>query len=205
MKLQIPQKCIRYCLMAALCYFIFEKYNIKYNLENCLLASLSCIVINKLIKKTGIEGFEDGESEEQPQEESPDQEESPEIADEIIEEISVEDESAQEEPAQEEPAQEEPAQEEQVQEEQVQEEQVQEEQVQEEQVQEEPKEEPKEEDKDEIKPYSSEELQKLQKKYTIMPVESWIKNEINLMKKSQETKSCACPTLSRASNNYLEF
>ena len=196
MKLQIPQKCIRYCLMAALCYFIFEKYNIKYNLENCLLASLSCIVINKLIKKTGIEGFEDGESEEQPQEESPDQEESPEIADEIIEEISVEDESAQEEPAQEEPAQEEPAQEEQ----------VQEEQVQEEQVQEEPKEEPKEEDKDEIKPYSSEELQKLQKKYTIMPVDSWIKNEISLMQESQKkNQSCACPTLSRASNNYLEF
>jgi len=210
MKLQIPQKCIRYCLMAAICYFMFEKYNIKYNLENCLLASLSCIVLNKLIKKTGIEGFEDGESEEQAQEESPDQEESPEIVEEITEEISVEDESqSEEEPVQEEPVQEEQAQEEQ--EEQAQEEPVQEEPVQEEpvqEVQEEPvqeEEKSKEEDKDEIKPYSSEELQKLQKKYTIMPVESWIKNEINLMKKSQETKSCACPTLSRASNNYLEF
>jgi len=203
MKLQIPQKCIRYCLMAAICYFIFEKYNIKYNLENCLLASLSCMAINKLIKKVGIEGFEDGESEEQPQEESPDQEESPEIVEEIIEEISEEDESQPEEQAQ---------QEEQVQEEQVQEEPQQEEQAQEEPQQEEPQQEEqpqqeqaKEEEKDEIKPYSSEELQKLQAKYTIMPVESWIKNEINLMKKSQEKESCSCPTLSRVSNDYLEF
>ena len=141
-------------LMAYMCYLIFEKYNIEYNLENCLLALLSCIVINSLLRKIGAEGFEDGEPS---KEESPDQEESPEISEEIIEEISEEDESQPEE------------------------------------------------QKDEIKPYSSERLQELQKKYTIMPVESWIKNEINLMKKSQEKESCACPTLSRGSNNYLEF
>ena len=179
-------------LMASMCYLIFEKYNIEYNIENCLLALLSCIVINSLLRKIGAEGFEDGEpSEEESQEESPDQEESPEISEEIIEEISEEDESKQEEEQQqeEEPRQEEPQQEE----------------PQQEEPQQKEEEKPKEEDKDEIKPYSSERLQELQKKYTIMPVESWIKNEINLMKKSQEKESCACPTLSRGSNNYLEF
>ena len=38
-----------------------------------------------------------------------------------------------------------------------------------------------------------------------MPVESWIKNEISLMQDSQKTESCSCPTLSRGSNDYLEF
>ena len=168
MKFVIPKQYIRYSLMAALCYLIFDKYDIEYNLENCLIALLSFIVINKLLKKT--EGFED-ESEEKPKEESPDQEESPEIVEEIIEEIVEESEEESEEEESEEPKQEE-------------------------------SEEPKQE---EIKPYDSEELQKLQKKYTIMPVESWIKNEISLMNDSQKTTSCSCPTLSRGSNDYLEF
>ena len=184
MKFVIPKQYIRYSLMAALCYLIFDKYDIEYNLENCLIALLSFIVINKLLKKT--EGFED-ESEEKPKEESPDQEESPEIVEEIIEEIVEESEEESEEEESEEPKQEEseePKQEE----------------------LEEPKQEESEEPKqEEIKPYDSEELQKLQKKYTIMPVESWIKNEISLMNDSQKTTSCSCPTLSRGSNDYLEF
>ncbi len=187
MKFAIPEKCIRYSLMAALCYLIFDKYDIEYNLENCLLASLSFIVINKLLKKT--EGFED-ESEEQAKEDSPDQENSPEIAEEIIEEIVQESEPESEEES--EPESEEES---------------------EPESEEEPKESKQEESKqedakikqEEIKPYDSEELQKLQKKYTIMPVESWIKNEISLMNDSQKTESCSCPTLSRASNDYLEF
>jgi outer membrane biosynthesis protein TonB len=210
----IPQKCIRYSLMAGLAYLLFEKYNIKYNLENCLLAVLSGLVLNSFFKR--VEGFE-GEEEptmeepameepameepameepameepamEEPSQESPDQENEPEMVEEIVEEIS--DEPAQEEPSQESPAMEEPAQESPAMEEPAQEEPTQEEPAQEE---------------SEIKPYSSEELKKLQSKYTIMPVESWIKNEISLMQKSQQkNQSCACPTLSRASNDYLEF
>jgi outer membrane biosynthesis protein TonB len=203
MNFPIPQKCIRYSLMVGLAYLIFEKYNIKYNLENCLLAALSCLVLNRFFKR--IEGFEGEEessymddeeyddespmeepSQEEPVQESPDQENEPEMVEEIVEEIS--DEPVQEEPAQEEPAVE-PAQEP----------------AQEEPAQEPAQEEPAQEES-EIKPYSSEELKELQSKYTIMPVESWIKNEISLMQKSQQkNQSCACPTLSRASNDYLEF
>ena len=190
----IPQKCIRYSLMACVSYFIFEKYNIKYNLENCFLAILSCLVLNRFFKK--IEGFEDEEhDEEQSEIDEQDQEEQPDIDEEIQDIIEIEEEPTAEqveeeqveEPAQEEQAQEEPAQEEPAQEEPA-------------------EEEPAQEEETEIKPYSSDELQKLQKKYTIMPVDSWIKNEISLMQESQKkNQSCACPTLSRASNDYLEF
>ena len=195
MKFNIPEKYIRYSLMAILYYLIFDKYNIKYNLENCLLASLSFIIINKLLKKA--EGFEDSELEEQLKEESPGQENSPEIVEEIIEEIV----QGEEPPQKEESKQEEPQQEEESKQE---EEPQQEEPQQEEPQQEEPQQE-EESKQEEIKPYSSEELQKLQKKYTIMPVESWIKNEISVMQDLQKTESCSCPTLSRGSNDYLEF
>jgi len=205
----IPQKCIRYSLMAGLAYLLFEKYNIKYNLENCLLAVLSGLVLNSFFKR--VEGFE-GEEEpameepameepameepamEEPSQESPDQENEPEMVEEIVEEIS--DEPAQEEPSQE-SAQESPAMP------------AMEESAQESPAMpamEEPAQEEPAQEESEIKPYSSEELKKLQSKYTIMPVESWIKNEISLMKESQQkNQACACPTLSRASNDYLEF
>ena len=117
MKITIPQKYIRYCLMAILCYLIFKKYKIEYNLENCLISSLLCIVFNQLLFKN-TEGFEDGppvseeypEQEEQLPEEYPDQEKSPEISEEIIEEIIEEDELntlPEEHPKQEEQIQEE--------------------------------------------------------------------------------------------------
>ena len=196
-------------LIGAICYFIFEKYNLQYNLENGLIAILSIVVMNKLVKK--VEGFEDGEDmplmespemeepsmdeplmempsmespemETQPME-SPEQENSPSMTEDIVEEISME-EPSMESPQMEEPSMEEPSMESSVSEE---------------------SQKPKE--SSEITPYTSEELKKLQSKYTIMPVESWIKNEISLMSKSQQeaSKSCMCPTLSRASNDYLEF
>lgn len=40
-----------------------------------------------------------------------------------------------------------------------------------------------------------EDLKKIQDKYIIMPVESWIKNDINLMKEKQLSESCSCPTV----------
>ena len=40
-----------------------------------------------------------------------------------------------------------------------------------------------------------EDLKKIQDKYIIMPVESWIKNDINLMKEKQTAESCSCPTV----------
>jgi chemotaxis protein histidine kinase CheA len=207
-------------LMGVICYFVFEKYNLKYNLENGLIVILSCLVLNKLLKR--VEGFEDGEEEpqmeepsmespqmeepsmespqmEEPSMESPDQEDSPSMTEDVIEEISME-EPQSEEPQMEEPQSEEPQSEEpQMEEPQMEEPQMEEPQAKEPQA--------KEEEESEIKPYSSEELKKLQSKYTIMPVESWIKNEISLMNESQKegNKSCACPTLSRASNDYLEF
>ena len=162
-------------LIAVICYLVFEKYNLKYNLENFLIVVLSYLAINKLLKK--VEGFEDGESsemesEEEPEMESEEQEDSPSMTEDIIDEIS-------EEPQMESSVSEEP------------------------QI----KEIVLKDETSEITPYTSEEMKKLQSKYTIMPVESWIKNEINLMSKSQEegNKSCSCPTLSRSSNDYLEF
>ena len=40
-----------------------------------------------------------------------------------------------------------------------------------------------------------EDLKKIQDKYIIMPVESWIKNDINLMNEKQTAESCSCPTV----------
>jgi len=188
-------------LIFALCYFIFEKYNFQYSLENGLIIILSYLVFNNLLKKT--EGFENDTTDEQLEVETLNQEDSPTIVGDIIEEITISEEQSSEE-LQEEQSSEEPQEE-------PQEEQSSEE-PQEEQSSEEPQEEQSSEEykpieEIEIVPYSSDELQKLQKKYTIMPVETWIKNEISLMSKSQqeESKSCMCPTLSRESNDYLEF
>ena len=191
-------------LIAVICYLVFEKYNLKYNLENFLIVVLSYLAINKLLKK--VEGFEDGESsemeseeepemeseEQEPEMESEEQEDSPSMTEDIIDEISEEpqmESSVSEEPQMESSVSEEPQMES--------------------SVSEEPqiKEIVLKDETSEITPYTSEEMKKLQSKYTIMPVESWIKNEINLMSKSQEegNKSCSCPTLSRSSNDYLEF
>ena len=216
-------------LIGAICYFIFEKYNLQYNLENGLIAILSIVVMNKLVKK--VEGFEDGEDmplmespemeepsmdeplmempsmespemETQPME-SPEQENSPSMTEDIVEEISME-EPSMESPQMEEPSMESPQMEEPSMESPQMEEPSMEEPSMESSVSEESQ---KPKESSEITPYTSEELKKLQSKYTIMPVESWIKNEISLMSKSQQeaSKSCMCPTLSRASNDYLEF
>ena len=179
-------------LIFALCYFIFEKYNFQYSLENGLIIILSYLVFNNLLKKT--EGFENDTTDEQLEVETLNQEDSPTIVGDIIEEITISEEQSSEE-LQEEQSSEEPQEE------------PQEEQSSEEPQEEQSSEEYKPIEEIEIVPYSSDELQKLQKKYTIMPVETWIKNEISLMSKSQqeESKSCMCPTLSRESNDYLEF
>jgi len=209
MKITIPQKYIRYCLMAILCYLIFKKYKIEYNLENCLISSLLCIVFNQLLFKN-TEGFEDGPpvSEEYPEQEEQLPEEYPEQEEQLPEEYPEQEEQLPEEyPEQEEQLPEEYPDQEQSPE--ISEEII-EEIIEEDELNTLPEEHPKQEEQiqeeeSEIKPYDSEELQKLQKKYTLMPVESWIKNEISLMQDSQKTESCSCPTLSRGSNDYLEF
>jgi len=49
-----------------------------------------------------------------------------------------------------------------------------------------------------------EDLQEVQKNYVIMPVESWIDNDITLMQKKQVGESCSCPTI-MDNNQYMKY
>jgi len=49
-----------------------------------------------------------------------------------------------------------------------------------------------------------EDLQEIQKNYVIMPVESWIDNDITLMQKKQVGESCSCPTI-MDNNQYMKY
>jgi len=53
------------------------------------------------------------------------------------------------------------------------------------------------------KKIKKEDLKEIQDKYIIMPIESWISNDISLMQKKQVGESCSCPTL--LEGNYMNY